>query len=65
MPKNPTYGDRFKVDDHPDDEYEVVPVEEGIVDGATEEERAVVAAHEQSSFSHVETLEIREVKNDG
>lgn len=65
MPEKPTYGVRFKVDEHPDDEYEVVPVEEGIVDGATEEERAVVAADEQSSFRHTETLEIKEVENDG
>lgn len=63
MGESPTYGVRFGVKEHPDTEYEIVPVEEGVVDGATEEERAVVAASKQSSFTHAETLSITEVKN--
>ena len=57
------YGVRFRVKDHPDTEYEVVSVKKGVVDGAGEEERAVVAASEQSSFTHAETLSIKEVEN--
>lgn len=65
MPEKPSYGVRFEVEEHPDVEYESVSVEKGVVDGASEEERAVIAADEQSSFTHVETLAIEEVGHDG
>lgn len=59
------YEVRFKVKEHPDPEMETVAVEDGTVDGATPEQRAVVAAADSSPYSHVETLAIQEVENDG
>lgn len=63
MGEKHTYGVRFAVKEHPDTEYEVVSVEEGVVDEATQEEQAVVVASKQSPFTHAETLSIKEIEN--
>jgi hypothetical protein len=60
-----TYEVRFAVEEHPDTECEVVTVENGIIGGASPRERAVVAAAGNSPYSHVETLSIQEVDEDG
>jgi hypothetical protein len=55
-----TFEVQFAVEEHPDTEREVVTVENGIADGASPRERAVVAAAGNSSYTHVETLAIQE-----
>ena len=60
-----TYEVQFAVEEHPDTECEVVTVEDGDVDGATSREWAVVAAAGDSLYTHVETVAIRVVENDG
>lgn len=60
-----TYDVGFTVGEHPDTEYETVTVEDGVVDGAGPEERAIVAAAEQSPYSHVETVTIHEQDTGG
>lgn len=60
-----TFEVRFAVKEHPDTEREVVTVENGVIGGATPRERAVVAAAGNSPCTHVETLAIKEVEEDG
>jgi hypothetical protein len=60
-----TYEVRFAVDEHPDTEQEVVTVGESVIRGADPEQRAVVAAASNSPYTHVETLAIQEVGEDG
>lgn len=60
-----TFKVQFAVEEHPDTEREVVTVEDGIIGGASPSERAVVAAAGNSPYSHVETVAMEEVKNDG
>ena len=59
-----TYEVQFAVEEHLDTECEVVTVKDGNVDGATPRERAVVAAADNSPYTHIETVAIQEV-NDG
>ena len=56
-----TYEVRFAVEEHPDTESEVVTVEDGDRGGATPRERAVVAAADNSPYTHIETVAIQEV----
>lgn len=56
---------QFAVEEHPDTEREVVTVEDGIIDGASPRERAIVAAAGNSPYTHVETLAIQEMESDG
>jgi hypothetical protein len=60
-----TFEVQFAVEEHPDPEREVVIVEDGIIGGASPRERAVVAAAGNSLYTHVETLAIQEVDEDG
>jgi hypothetical protein len=53
---------KFEVAEFPSSTTEIVIVTDGIVDGASAEERAVVAAAEMSPFSHTETLAVQEVE---
>ena len=60
-----TFEVQFAVEEHPDTEREVVTVEGGVIGGASPRERAVVAAAGSSSYTHIETLAIEEVDEDG
>ena len=51
---------QFAVEEHPDTETEVVTVKDGDR-GATPRERAVVAAADNSLYTHIETVAIQEV----
>ena len=49
------YEVQLAVEEHPDIECEAVTVEDGVVGGVTPREWAVVAAADDSPFTHVET----------
>ena len=60
-----TFEVRFAVEEHSDTERKVVTIEGGVVDGASPRGRAVAEAANNSPYTHVETLAIEEVDEDG